>query len=194
MFTRAVFLNMKPGCQAALARILEREVFALLQKESDFRGLVAFLGGTEALSLSLWDQRKSARADGGSAFTELTALSKVGLGPPSVEVFDISNSAFQAVEQMMGHEKAVGATPELKIFRVSDPIFQSVARTIPPLAMWGLLIPVANVCDRCPSPVTTIKKLAPQRPICPIFMITNGRSGGTRTMSPTLFGTAITLT
>jgi hypothetical protein len=132
MFTRAVFLNMKPGCQAALARILEREVFALLQKESDFRGLVAFLGGTEALSLSLWDQRKSARADGGSAFTELTALSKVGLGPPSVEVFDISNSAFQAVEQMVGHEKAVGETPELRIFRVSDPIFQSVARTVPP--------------------------------------------------------------
>jgi hypothetical protein len=192
MFTRAVFLNMKPGCHAALARILEREVFALLQKENDFRGLVAFLGGTEALSLSLWDQRKSARADGGSAFTELTALSKVGLGPPSVEVFDISNSAFQAVEQMVGREKAVGATPKLKIFRVSDPIFQSVARAIPPLAMWGLLIPVANVCD--PAPVTTIKKLAPQRPICPIFMITNGRSGGSHTMLPTLFGTAITLT
>ena len=53
MFTRAVVLDMKPGCQAALARILEREVFALLQKDRDCRGLVAFLGGTEALSLSL---------------------------------------------------------------------------------------------------------------------------------------------
>jgi hypothetical protein len=46
MFTRAVFLNMKPGCQAALARILEREVFELLQKDRHFRGLVAFLGGS----------------------------------------------------------------------------------------------------------------------------------------------------
>jgi hypothetical protein len=33
MFTRAVFLNKKAGCKAELARILEREVFALLQKK-----------------------------------------------------------------------------------------------------------------------------------------------------------------
>ena len=62
MFARAVFLNMKPGCQAALAKILEREVFQVLQKQSDFPGLVAFLGGTEALSLSLWDRRKSCQS------------------------------------------------------------------------------------------------------------------------------------
>jgi hypothetical protein len=53
---------MKPGCQAALAKILEREVFQVLQKQSDFPGLVAFLGGTEALSLSLWDRRKSCQS------------------------------------------------------------------------------------------------------------------------------------
>ena len=62
MFARAVLINVKPGCEVELTRTLEREVIPRFRKEKDFRGLIAFVlpDETEALSLSLWDQKESA--------------------------------------------------------------------------------------------------------------------------------------
>ena len=125
MITRAVFLNLKPGCHDELTRILEREVLALFRKNSDFRGLVAFLNGNTALSLTFWNRRKSAEADGWSAFKELAALSRVSWGTPSVQALDLPS---HVVEKIVGPENLPGSTPELKILRVSDSVFQDIAR------------------------------------------------------------------
>ncbi len=66
VFSRAVLINVKPGCEVELTRTFEQEVVPRFRKEKDFRGLLAFTvpDGTEALSLSLWDQKESAEESG----------------------------------------------------------------------------------------------------------------------------------
>ena len=63
MFARAVVIKVKPGCEVELTRTFEQEVIPRFRKEKDFRGLLAFTvpDGTEALSLSLWDQKENSR-------------------------------------------------------------------------------------------------------------------------------------
>jgi len=63
MFARAVVIKVQPGCEVELTRTFEQEVIPLFRKDKDFRGLLAFTfpDGTEALSLSLWDQKENSR-------------------------------------------------------------------------------------------------------------------------------------
>lgn len=60
MFARAVVIKVQPGCEVELARTFEQEVIPRFRKEEEFRGLLTFPvpDGTEALSLSLWDQKE----------------------------------------------------------------------------------------------------------------------------------------
>ena len=62
VFARTAFIKVEPGCEVELTRAFEQGIIPLLRKEKDFRGLLAFTfpSGTKALSLSLWDQKKSA--------------------------------------------------------------------------------------------------------------------------------------
>ena len=93
VFTRAVLINVKSGCEVELTRTLEREVVPLFRKERDFRGLIAFIrpDGTEALSLSLWDQKESAGGIWARCPGALMALARVVLGIPSVQIYEVSN-------------------------------------------------------------------------------------------------------
>ena len=95
MFSRAVLINVKPGCEVELTRTFEQEVIPRFRKEKDFRGLLAFTvpDGTEALSLSLWDQKESAGGVWARCFGALMALARVVLGIPSVQIYEVSNSA-----------------------------------------------------------------------------------------------------
>jgi VWFA-related protein len=104
VFTRAVLINVKPGCEVELTRTLEQEVVPLFRRERDFRGLIAFIlrDGTEALSLSLWDQKESAGGIWARCFDALMALARVALGIPSVQIYEVSNSTFHAMEQTIG--------------------------------------------------------------------------------------------
>ena len=119
MFTRAVLINVKPGCEAELTRTLEQEVIPLFRRERDFRGLIAFTrpDGTEALSLSLWDQKGSMGGIWARCFGALMALARVVLGVPSVQIYEVSNSAFHTMEQTVGQEEVVKATPDLEIYQ-----------------------------------------------------------------------------
>ena len=92
MFARAVVIKVQPGCEVELTRTFEQEVIPRFRKEKDFRGLLAFTvpDGTEALSLSLWDQKESAGGFWTRSFGALTALARVVLGNPSVQVCEVS--------------------------------------------------------------------------------------------------------
>jgi hypothetical protein len=119
VFTRAVLINVKPGCEVKLTRTLEQEVIPLFRRERDFRGLIAFIrpDGTEALSLSLWDQKESAGGIWARCSGALMALARVVLGIPSVQIYEVSNSTFHTMEQTIGQEEVVKATPDLEIYQ-----------------------------------------------------------------------------
>ena len=139
VFTRGVLINVKPGCEVELTRTFEQEVIPLFRRERDFRGLIAFIrpDETEALSLSLWDQEESAGGIWARCFGALMALARVVLGIPSVQIYEVSNSAFHTMEQSIGQEEVAKASPDLKIyqsalrpFRVS-PARQALERVFP---------------------------------------------------------------
>jgi len=119
VFTRAVLINVKAGCEVELARTFEQEVIPRFRKEKDFRGLLAFTvpDGTEALSLSLWDQKESAGGIWARCFGALMTLAKVVLGIPSVQIYEVSNSALHTMERKMDQGEAVKANPDLEIYQ-----------------------------------------------------------------------------
>ena len=119
MFTRAVLINVKPGCEVELTRTFEQGVIPQFRKEKNFRGLLAFTvpGGKEALALSLWDPKESAGGIWARYFGGLMALARVVLGIPSVQFYEVSNSALHTVEQTMDQGEVIEATQDLEIYQ-----------------------------------------------------------------------------
>jgi len=119
LFTRAVLINVKPGCEVELTRTFEQEVIPRFRKQKGFRGLLAFTvpDGTEALSLSLWDPKESAGGIWARCSGALMALARVVLGIPSVQIYEVSNSAFHTMEQTIDRGEVVEATPDLEIYQ-----------------------------------------------------------------------------
>ena len=145
VFTRAVLINVKPGCELELARTFEQEVIPRLREEKDFRGLLAFTvpDGTEALSLSLWDPKERAGGIWARCFGALMALARVVLGIPSVQIYEVSNSAFHTMEQTIDQGEVVEATPDLEIYQSAlrpfklSPARQTRGRVFP--LIWCLI-------------------------------------------------------
>lgn len=119
MFARVVFIKVKPGCELELARTLEQGIIPLFRTEKDFRGLLAltFPNGTKALTLSLWDQKEGAGGICARGIGALSALAKVALGTPPVQIYEVSNSAFHTTGQITGHADEAEAPPDLRIYQ-----------------------------------------------------------------------------
>ena len=132
MFARAVSIKMKPDCEEELTRIFEQEVIPRFRQEGDFLGLLAFIrpDGTEALSLSLWEQKESAGVDCPTSLSALTALARVVRGTPSVQIYKVSNSTLYAMEKMLGQGQGVEAIPDLHVYQACASAFPLMARTV----------------------------------------------------------------
>jgi hypothetical protein len=102
-----------------LTRTLEQKVIMLLREEKDFRGLIAFTfpNGMKALSLSLWDEKKSAVGICARGVGVLAALAKVALGRHAVQFYEVSNSTLHTEGQISGQRDAVNAPPDLRIYQ-----------------------------------------------------------------------------
>jgi hypothetical protein len=145
VFARAVVIKVNPGCEVELTRTFEQEVIPRFQEEKDFRGLLAFTvpDGTEALSLSLWDQKESLGGFWTTSFGALAALARVALGKPSVQVYEVSNSTFHTMGQLTGHGEGIEATADLKIYQSAlrpfklAPARATLGRGFP--LVWGLI-------------------------------------------------------
>jgi len=145
VFTRAVLINVKAGCEVELTRTFEQEVIPRFRKEKDFRGLLAFTvpDGTEALSLSLWDQKEGARGIWARCFGALMALARVVLGIPSVQIYEVSNSTFHTMEQTIDQGEVVEADPDLEIYQSAlrpfklSPTRRTLGRVFP--LVWFLI-------------------------------------------------------
>jgi len=100
MFARNVTIQLKPNSVAEFTRTLENEIIPLLRKQKGFQDEIAFVvpGGTEAVGVSLWDQKENAEAyDRGTYPQVLNALSKVIEGTPKVQAYEVSNSTFHNI-------------------------------------------------------------------------------------------------
>ena len=100
MFARRVDMHLKPNSVAEFTQRLEKDILPLLRKQKGFQDEITFVvpGGTEAVGVSLWDQKENAEAyDRGTYPQVLNALSKVIEGTPQVQAYEVSNSTFHNI-------------------------------------------------------------------------------------------------
>jgi hypothetical protein len=100
MFARKISLQLKPNSVAEFTQAIEKDVIPLLRKQQGFQDEIAFVvsDGTEALSISLWDQKAQAETSHRSTYPAvLKALAKVVEGTPEVHTYEVSNSTFHKI-------------------------------------------------------------------------------------------------
>src|SRR5205809_7638125 len=100
MFARHLTIRLKPNSIPEFTRTLENEVIPLLRKQKGFQDEITFVvpGGTEAVAISLWDQKENAEAYGRAVYPQvLRALTKVVEGTPQVQTSEVSNSTFHKI-------------------------------------------------------------------------------------------------
>ncbi len=126
MFARVVVIKVQPGCQVELTRTFEQEVIPRFRKERDFRGLLAFTvpDGTEALSLSLWDQKEASRGFFTKSFAALTVLARVVLGKSPVQVCEVGISPLPLLGQVTDQGEGIEATADLRVYQSALRPFQ----------------------------------------------------------------------
>jgi hypothetical protein len=95
-----VNLRLKPKSVAELTQTVDKEIIPLLRKQKGFQDEITFVvpGGTEAVAISLWDQKLNAEAYGRAVYPQvLRALAKVVEGTPQVQTSEVSNSTWHKV-------------------------------------------------------------------------------------------------
>jgi len=100
MYARNVTLHLKANSGPEFTRKLENDVLPMLRKQNGFRDEITFVApnGTEALAISLWENKENAEAYGRDTYPAvLTSLATVVEGTPRVEAFQVSNSTFHKI-------------------------------------------------------------------------------------------------
>ena len=100
MFVRTVNLRLKPNSVAELTQTIDKEIIPLLRKQKGFQDEITFVvpGGTEAVAISLWEEKENAEAYSRAAYPQvLRALAKVVEGTPQVQTSEVSNSTFHKI-------------------------------------------------------------------------------------------------
>src|SRR5438094_1793531 len=104
MFARNVSIRLKPNSVTEFTRTLENEVIPLLRKQKGFKDEITFVvpGGTEAVGISLWDQKENAEAYNRGTYAEAQkVLGKVLDGAPRVQSYDVCNSTYHEVAALV---------------------------------------------------------------------------------------------
>lgn len=100
MFARTVNLRLRPNSVGEFTQTIEREIIPLLRKQKGFQDEITFVvpGGTEAVAISLWDQKENAETYSHKTYPEvLKALARVVEGTPRVQTYEVSNSTFHKI-------------------------------------------------------------------------------------------------
>ena len=100
MFARSVSIRLKPNSVAEFTRLIENETISLLRKQKGFQDEITFVApnGTEAVGISLWDEKANADAYSRAAYPELLkTLGKVVEGTPQVHTYEVANSTFHKI-------------------------------------------------------------------------------------------------
>jgi hypothetical protein len=100
MFARHVSFHLKPNSVREFTDTIDREVTPLLRKQKGFQDEITFVasGGTEAVGISLWDQKENAEAYNRRTYPQVqTALAKVVEGTPEIKTYGVANSTFHTI-------------------------------------------------------------------------------------------------
>ena len=100
MFARIISIRLKPNSLAEFTQLIEKETLPLLRKQKGFQDEMTFVapGGTEAVGISLWDQKENADVYSRDAYPGvLKALGKVVEGTPQVHIYEVCNSTFHKI-------------------------------------------------------------------------------------------------
>jgi heme-degrading monooxygenase HmoA len=100
MFARTVSLQLKPNSVVEFTKTIENDIIPLLRPQPGFQDEIAFVvpGGTEAVSVSLWDDKEQVEAyQRGTDPTVLKALAHMIEGTPQVRLYEVSNSTFHKI-------------------------------------------------------------------------------------------------
>jgi len=100
MFARSISIHLKPNSVAAFTQLIEKEALPMLRKQKGFQDEMTFVapGGTEAIGISLWDQKENADAYSRDAYPGvLKALGRVVEGTPQVHTYEVCNSTFHKI-------------------------------------------------------------------------------------------------
>jgi hypothetical protein len=95
VFARIVTMRLKPNTGAEFTQTIEKRILPMLRKQKGFRDEMTFLmpGGTEAVGISMWDQKEQAEAYNSGGYPEvLRELAKVVDGTPRVQTCEVANS------------------------------------------------------------------------------------------------------
>jgi hypothetical protein len=100
MFARSVSIRLKPNSVAEFTRLIENETLSLLRKQKGFKDEITLVApnGTEAVGISLWDEKQNADAYSRDAYPELLkTLGRVVEGTPQVHTYEVANSTFHKI-------------------------------------------------------------------------------------------------
>jgi heme-degrading monooxygenase HmoA len=100
MFARSVQFHLKANSVAEFTKTIDNEIIPLLRKQKGFQDEITLVvpGDTEAVGISLWDQKENAEAYNRATYPEVQkALAKVLEGTPQVKTYEVSNSTFHKV-------------------------------------------------------------------------------------------------
>jgi heme-degrading monooxygenase HmoA len=100
MVACTVRMQLKINSVTEFIRTLENAIIPLLRKQPGFQDERAFVGpgGTEAVSISIWDQQEDAEAYARGTYPHvLKAVAHVLEGMPQVDTYAVSNSTFHKI-------------------------------------------------------------------------------------------------
>ncbi len=97
-FARSVSMRLKPNSTADFNRTIENEVVPILRQQKGFQDELVLVkpNGSEAIGISLWNNKESAEAYQRDGYPQVQkALSKVIEGTPQVQTYDVTHSTQQ---------------------------------------------------------------------------------------------------
>ncbi|HEX2711298.1 MAG TPA: hypothetical protein VHM88_03615 [Candidatus Acidoferrales bacterium] len=100
MFAQQVSISLKRNSLEEFARTIENEVIPLLRKQKGFKDEITLVApsGTEAVAISLWDQKENAEAYSRTTYPQvLELLAKAVQGTPEVKTHEVLNSTFRTI-------------------------------------------------------------------------------------------------
>ena len=100
MYARNVTFRLKSNMQSDFTHTLENQVLPILHKQKGFKDEITLCnpGTADAISISLWENKKNADDYNTNAYPEvLKTLAKVIDGTPRVQTFETVVSTFHNV-------------------------------------------------------------------------------------------------
>ena len=95
MFARIVTMRLKPNSAAEFTQAMEKKVIPILRKQKGFKDELTFIaqGGTEAVGISLWDNKQNAEAYQAAVYNQvMKELGSALEGTPRIQQYEIANS------------------------------------------------------------------------------------------------------